>query len=270
VDCTTGAGGHLRALIEKLPSPKPILAIDRDRDMLDETKERFASDNIQGDIKFVHGRFSDVEQHIKKWGQKPIAILADLGVSSMQLDQTRRGFSLQRDAPLDMRMDRTQTLTAAKVLGRISEKDLREALRVESDEKKATAIARRIKAEFDLGNIRSTLQLANLVREVAGPGGRIDPATRTFQTIRRLVNEEGRQLEFLLEKAPEQLATGGRLAVISFHSGEDRVVKNHFSDWARRPGYKILTPKPLAATDSECRENPRSRSARLRVLEKSE
>jgi 16S rRNA (cytosine1402-N4)-methyltransferase len=270
VDCTTGAGGHLSALQEDLPEASEILALDRDRDILNLTKENL--ENLKNSkISYVHGRFSDIEKHIKNWGHQPMAILADLGVSSFQLDQTSRGFSLQRDGPLDMRMDRTQTLTAKTLLRKISEKNLREALRDEADERKATAIARRIKEASDKGQLTSTLKLARIVREVFGAssGARIDPATRSFQAIRRLVNEEGRELEFLLQKAPLCLAQGGRLAIISFHSGEDRVVKNSFSDWAKKDGYKILTPKPISASEAECRRNPRSRSGRLRVLEKA-
>ena len=265
VDCTTGGGGHLEVLASKLSPEVPILAIDRDKDVLSKTKENLNDNRIT----FVHGRFSDVEKHIRQWGHQPMAILADLGVSSFQLDETMRGFSLLRDGPLDMRMDRTQTMTVGKLLGRISEKELREALRSEADEKKATAIARHLKQAVEQGQVTSTLKLANVVREVVGTGGRIDPATRTFQALRRLVNEEGRELEFLLEKAPSLLALGGRLAVISFHSGEDRVVKQAFAGHARHGGDNVLTNKPVMATDEENRENPRARSARLRVIEKA-
>jgi len=266
VDCTTGAGGHLSALVEKLQDKDLVLALDRDRDILSLTKEKLNNNQIN----YVHGKFSDIERHVKKWGHQPQAILADLGVSSFQLDNTKRGFSLQRDGPLDMRMDRTQTLTANTLLHRISEKELREALRSESDEKKATSIARRLKQEVERGKVTSTLKLAQVVREVAGGiGGKIDPATRTFQTLRRLVNQEGRELEYFLKNAPPCLAPGGRLAVISFHSGEDRIVKNFFAQWSREESYRILTPKPIAPTEEECRSNPRARSGRLRVLERS-
>jgi 16S rRNA (cytosine1402-N4)-methyltransferase len=264
VDCTTGGGGHLELLSSKLNANAEILAIDRDKDMLKATAESLDDDRI----KYVHGKFSDIEKHIKKLKNPPQAIMADLGVSSFQLDENNRGFSLNRDGPLDMRMDRTQSFTAGKLLGMISEKELREALRVESDEKKATAIARGLKREVEAGRVNSTLKLANVIRDIAGRGGRIDPATRTFQTIRRLVNQEGRELEYLLNKAPDCLAPGGRLLVISFHSGEDRVVKNIFNEKVREGGFKLLTKKPLLPTDEECRLNPRSRSSRMRVLEK--
>jgi 16S rRNA (cytosine1402-N4)-methyltransferase len=265
IDCTLGYGGHLEALLKVFDGEVDVLALDRDQDMLLRTKNKMAKKKT---ISWVHGRFSDVEYHQKKWGCKPKAILADLGVSSWQLDEASRGFSMKRDGPLDMRMDRTQKKTLRQMLCSLSEKELREALRREGDEKRATAIARAIKKEIAAGRLRSTLELSRLIAEISGPCSNRDPATRTFLALRRLVNDEAWQIDTFLQKAPICLAPGGRLAVITFHSGEDRAVKQSFQRWARKDDFRLLTKKPLEASAREKKENPRSRSAKLRVLER--
>lgn len=263
IDCTLGAGGHTRRLLEQLPPESRVLGLDRDADMLRMTKGSLTDPRVT----FVHGRFGDLERfastHIPAG-----AILADLGVSSFQFDEAKRGFSLLRDGPLDMRMDTTHGPTAAQLLMTMSESEIRQMLWDEADERQALKLSRTLKDEANSGRLKTTLALARVVRDCLGMGGKIDPATRTFQALRRRVNDEGGQLRAFLDRAPGLLKMGGRLAVISFHSGEDRAVKQAFSALAVQGSHKLLTDGPLGPGREESSNNPRSRSAKLRVIER--
>jgi 16S rRNA (cytosine1402-N4)-methyltransferase len=196
-------------------------------------------------------------------------MLLDIGVSSMQLDQSNRGFSFQVDGPLDMRMDPTRDRTAADIVNHWDEGDLADLIYYEGGETAARKIARAIvqgrrRAPF----LRSAALVDTIVQAIGGAGGKLHPATRTFQALRRAVNEEGEELRSGLCAARHLLAAGGRLVVISFHSGEDREVKRFFADGARKGEWRILTHKPLEADLAERRANPRSRSARMRAAQR--
>ncbi|MGE4158999.1 MAG: 16S rRNA (cytosine(1402)-N(4))-methyltransferase RsmH [Planctomycetota bacterium] len=263
IDCTLGAGGHMRMLLEHLPQDARALGLDRDAQMLKMTRETLQDPRVT----FVHGRFGDLERfastHIPAG-----AILADLGVSSFQFDEAKRGFSLLRDGPLDMRMDTTHGPTAAELLMTMSESEIRQMLWDEADERQALKLSRTLKDQANCGRLKTTLALARVVRDCLGMGGKIDPATRTFQALRRRVNDEGGQLSALLDRAPGLLKVGGRLAVISFHSGEDRAVKQAFAALEKAGTHRVLTDGPVGPDRAEAMANPRSRSAKLRVIER--
>ena len=239
----------------------------------------------------VHAPFSQLDAALDQVSVGQVdGILADLGVSSPQLDRAERGFSFQRSGPLDMRMDPTSGATAAEVLARTDERELAGWLRDYGEERMAGRIARRIIESRDRGELDSTAALAAVVHRALPGGARHkNPATRTFQALRIVVNDELAELETFLAKAPARLAVGGRLCVIAFHSLEDRLVKRRFrvlaeapslgwsggaphaSATAPRPGdprFQILTKRPVIATEAEQDRNPRSRSAKLRVLER--
>jgi 16S rRNA (cytosine1402-N4)-methyltransferase len=198
-------------------------------------------------------------------------VLADLGVSSMQLDDPARGFSFRQAGPLDMRMDRSSGATLAERLAEVREADLADVIFTFGEERRSRQVARAIVAARDRGELTDTGALASAVRRAAGGRGwqRIDPATRTFQALRIWVNGELEGLEGFIDAAFAALATGGRLAIIAFHSGEDRIVKHAFRRLAAdETQARLLTRRPMEADDDERARNPRARSARLRGLEK--
>ena len=285
VDCTLGFGGHSLAILENFPSCH-ILAFDQDEMAIKIAKPRF--EEFKGRIEFVHANFSEIKQLVDREGNlHPVAILADLGVSSMQLDSETRGFSFRFDAPLDMRMDSNAEIqTAADLLESMSEFDIADMIYRYGEERHSRKIARRIVAEREAGRpIRSTKQLAELV-ERSVPRNRKDsihPATKTFQALRIMVNSELAVLDGFLKDSVELLDIDGILAVITFHSLEDRIVKNAFRRFAgkcicppripecvcgARKIAEILTKKPIVPNDKEINKNPRSRSAKLRAVKK--
>lgn len=274
LDGTAGYGGHAAAVIEMLgPSGRAIL-VDRDANAVRVLAGRFGdSANV------LHADFDEAADRLLEEGQLVDMILLDLGVSSPQIDNAARGFSFRASAPLDMRMDQSQSYTAAEVVNRMSEKDLERIIRTYGEEPKARAVAKAIVASRPL---ETTGDLAKIVRAVALRGD-IDAATRTFQAIRIEVNGELRQLESALPKLTKLLSSGGRLAIISFHSLEDRIVKQFFESESRdcicppkQPvctcghvaSLRKLTAKPLLADSTEIAINPRARSAKLRAAEK--
>lgn len=284
VDCTFGRGGHSRAILERIGLTGRLLALDKDLDAI----ESAAARALMADPRFEmsHGSFARIRQYLEEnewWGQVD-AILMDLGVSSPQLDQAERGFSFMREGPLDMRMDRSKGLSAAEWLKVVSEKDLAEVLWTFGEERFSRRIARVVKEALGRGPVETTTQLARLIEEAGvrkEPGKH--PATRSFQAIRIAVNEELDDLQRGLRDALEGLTAGGRLAVISFHSLEDRIVKRFFRDeergWAagQRPAFPILGEEPgrlmrvgksVRASALEVEVNPRARSAILRVARK--
>lgn len=285
IDATAGAGGHTLALAKAVGNTGAILALDRDEEAL-----KIARNVIRGEnVTFVQSNFTAIaDVALANKFLEVGAILADLGVSSMQLDEADRGFSLKSRGVLDMRMDRGQELDAFYVVNNYSENELADIIYRYGEENQSRKIAKAIVESREVGAIRATDQLAEVVRGVVrvrkGPGGKkIDPATKVFQAIRIEVNQELKNLESALPQMVSLLKPGGRLGIISFHSLEDRIVKNFFRQQEKgctcppdypkcvcgnKPTIKIITRRPVAPTKEEIDENPRSRSAKLRVAEK--
>lgn len=271
VDCTLGLGGHASLILERNPAIR-LLALD-----LDEANLAVAGNRLRefsDRIILKKANFADLSTVLAETGVgRAVGLLADLGVSSNQIADPARGLSFEVDGPLDMRLDRDQPTTAADVLRSLNERELADLIYLQSQERHSRRIAGRIAQALRRGPLDSTIVLARLVAAAtghnrAGRRDRIHPATRTFMALRMAVNEELGNLRRLLEQAPACLARGGRLAVISFHSGEDRLVKEDLRTRARLGEYRLLTKKPVAADDAEAAVNPRSRSAKLRVAER--
>ena len=278
VDATVGAGGHAAALLEAGPGIR-LLGLDRDPDALALARQRLAEFGDR--VELVRADFAELDAALEG---RPAAdgILADLGVSSMQLDEPSRGFSFRREGPLDMRMGR-EGRTAGEILAAASADELTRIFREYGEERMAVKIARGIVAERTRNPLTTTRQLARIVARVKGTRERIDPATRVFQALRIEVNQELVALSRFLTAATQRLNARGRLAVISYHSLEDRIVKEAFRRetgvclcpprlpsclcGARRVLH-LMTRRPIVPSDSERRANPRSRSARLRAAEK--
>lgn len=265
VDATLGAGGHSATLLERFPGVR-VLGTDQDPEILDVARERL--EPFQDRVRLERARISELSRLLRKLRlPRPLGFLMDLGASSLQLDRADRGFSFRADGPLDMRMDPARDRTAAEVINTWDEVDLADLFEHEGGE--SPAAARRIAAEVAASRrrapFRRTAALADLVARASGRhGGKIHPATRVFQALRRVVNEEGDELLAGLAAAEWWLADGGVLAVISFHSGEDAVVKRFLREGERGGHWSTLTRKPVQAQHREVRRNPRSRSARLR------
>jgi 16S rRNA (cytosine1402-N4)-methyltransferase len=267
VDCTVGFGGHAAALLEA--GATRLLGLDRDPEALARARERLApwADRVE----LVHSDFRALDQVLDARGIGAIdGALADLGVSSMQLDEEGRGFSFRRDEPLDMRMDRTQGETAADLLARADETEIADAIFQFGEERHSRRIARAIVAARRADRIRTTGQLAALVRRAVPTRGwqRIDPATRTFQGLRIWVNQELEGLDRFLTAVVRRLSAGARVALIAFHSLEDRIVKHTFRALEKSESMvRVVTRHPVVAGDEEIARNPRARSAKLRVAE---
>jgi 16S rRNA (cytosine1402-N4)-methyltransferase len=259
LDCSAGLGGHTRAIAAKLTGGGRLIAIDRDAQSLEMAARNAAE--FADRIEFQHAQFSELAQRIPA---DLDGLLGDLGVSLFQLTDPERGFSFQSEGPLDMRMDQTRGMTAADLINHCAEKAIADWLHQLGEERRARKIARAI---VRARPIRSTLHLAGVVERAAPRTGPMHPATRTFQALRMVVNREREELDALLEAAPRMVRPGGRVVVISFHSGEDRKVKEKFRELARSGAGKILTKKPVVPSEQEVRENPPSRSAKLRALE---
>jgi len=271
VDCTLGLGGHAGLLLDQNPELR-LIGLDHDDANLAIAAERLKAH--AGRSRFVQASFADLDTVLADLGASKVdRLLADLGVSSNQIADAERGLSFETDGPLDMRLDRRQSTTAADLINSLSESELADLLYLQSQERQSRRIARRICQVRRQGRINSTVLLARLVAGALGVDpdsrrSRIHPATRTFMALRMSVNRETDALSRLLKIAPGLLAPQGRIAVISFHSVEDRLVKNDFRSQAQDGAYRTLTKKPLVADDLERTENPRSRSAKLRVAEK--
>lgn len=280
VDATAGAGGHAEALLRAHAGVR-LLAIDRDARALAICQERLAGFGDR--VRFHLGNFSELDEALDACGERAAdGILADLGVSSMQLDEAARGFSFRRDGPLDMRMG-GHGVTAADIVARATAEELERIFREYGEERMAQRIARKIVEERSRMPILTTRQLATLVAGVVGRRGDIDPATRVFQALRIEVNQELAALSRFLKTAVDRLQREGRVAVISYHSLEDRRVKEAFRREAAGclcpPGLpvcvcggrrvlRILTRKPIRPSAEEVASNPRCRSARLRAAER--
>jgi 16S rRNA (cytosine1402-N4)-methyltransferase len=268
VDCTVGLGGHSRALLEAGASR--VVGLDRDEAALAIAGERLQA---YGDrVALVHADYRDLDRVLDERGVAGVAgALADLGVSSMQFDAEGRGFSFRRDEPLDMRMDRSRGPSAADLLREAEETELADVIFRFGEERHSRRVARAIVAARREGPIETTGRLAALVRRAVPHRGyqRIDPATRTFQALRIWVNRELDGLDTFLETAARRLLAHARLAVITFHSLEDRIVKHTFRALERADaGLRILTKRPLTPGDEEVARNARARSAKLRAIER--
>ncbi len=260
VDATLGGGGHTIALLEVEPKAR-VVAIDRDRSAITAAEARLAT--VSDRVSFVHAPFSRVFDELAERGISQIdGLLADLGVSSPQLDDADRGMSFRREGPIDMRMDPESGETALELIDRCSDDELADFIFQYGDERRSRRISRSIKKALAGGELRTTLDLRRAIVRAVGPAriGGVDPATRTFQALRIAVNGELTELQSLLESLPGGVRAGGRVAIMSFHSLEDRLVKRAFVAGPWDP----MTKKPVVPSDEECDRNPRARSAKMR------
>ena len=285
LDGTLGRAGHSLEIVRRLTAGGRLIALDRDETAIEAAQRRLA--DYMDRVTLVHSNFSALDDVLREIGVRGVdGMLFDLGVSSPQLDDAARGFSYKQDAPLDMRMDESASYTARELVNTVSYEELKRILYEYGEERYAPAIAKKICAYRTEKPIETTLELADLIRS-AMPAAALrekqHPAKRSFQAIRIAVNGELDALPPMLEAAAAHLNTGGRLAVISFHSLEDRLVKNKFRRWSTactcppefpvcvcggKAKAKLITRKPIEANSQELEENRRSRSAHLRVLEK--
>jgi len=288
VDCTAGGGGHSFEIAKRLPEGSRLICLDQDDDALDACRVRLAG--FMDRVTLVKSNFRDLDAALDLCGAEKLdGALWDLGVSSHQLDDGDRGFSYSKDAPLDMRMDRSASLTARDVVNTYSEAELARILRDWGEERFASRIARKICEIRENTPIETTTELAAAVSEAIPAGARQreaqNPARRTFQAVRIEVNGELSAIEPSLRAAAERMNPGGRLAVITFHSLEDRIVKDVFRSLStgctcppefpvcvcgKKPVLKLLSKKPQTPGEEELKINPRSRSAKLRTAEKTE
>jgi 16S rRNA (cytosine1402-N4)-methyltransferase len=269
LDLTAGGGGHASEILRTTSPDGRILAADRDPQAVARARERLSPFGERASV--VHASFRDLDETVRARGSvRWDGALLDCGVSSDQLDAAQRGFSFRADGPLDMRMDPTRGFTAEEWLRSAQESEVADALFRYGEERHSRRIARAIVAARGRGGLRSTAELAELIRRAVPSGaryGRIHPATRSFQAIRIVVNDELGQLEHALGVLPRLLPAGARIAVVSFHSLEDRAVKEAFRALHAGGRAAILTKKPLTPSETETATNPRSRSAKLRALE---
>lgn len=285
VDGTLGRAGHSAEIARRLGPSGRLICIDRDQAALDAAEEKLAPWRER--VTLVHGNFGQLDQLLDRLGVGQVqGMLFDLGVSSPQLDDPERGFSYQSDAPLDMRMDRSDALTAAQVVNEWPQEELRRILYQYGEERFAPAIASAIVKARARSPITTTLELVDIIKS-AMPAQALrekqHPAKRSFQAIRIAVNDELGAVDRMIQASVPRLAPGGRLAVISFHSLEDRIVKNGLAAWAKgctcppdfpvcvcgkKPQVKLVNKKPILSGAAELAENPRARSAKLRIAEK--
>lgn len=284
IDGTAGGGGHSAAILEKAGAAARLLAVDRDADAIERVRARFADSGFN--VVVVRGSFSDLRALAERHGFAQVdGVVLDLGVSSFQLDEAHRGFSFRQDGPLDMRMDRDQELTAESLVNRLDGAELADLIWRLGEEPAARRVASAIVRARAVAPLRTTGALADVVRAAKGGrrGARIDPATQTFQALRMAVNRELDEVALGVEAAIALVKPGGRVAVISFHSLEDRAVKHALADHVGRrvslpqggdrweglyPVCRWITRKPVTPADEECAANPRARSAKLRVVER--
>lgn len=269
-DGTLGLGGHSAAFLNAVNPGGILVGTDWDESMLDEARSHLAptSAALKVDVRLVRADFRDLAQLALDWGLRANGILLDLGLNSAQVDDPARGFSFQGDGPLDMRMDRAQGEPASAVLNRMTPGQIEIMLKDYGDERWARAIAKQIVDRRKAKPLKTTQDLVDCVLAAIPPGARekrIHPATRTFQAVRIYVNGELDALDEALRELAERLAPGGTLSVLSYHSGEDRIVKHVFRD-LDGSGFQELHRKPVEAGDAEVRANPRARSAKLRSL----
>ena len=270
VDLTVGLAGHSRLLAEQLGPTGILVGLDVDPKNLAVAREQLKG--VACNVHLLHANFAELDDVLRGLGiAKADAMLADLGVASTHLDEVERGFSFQQDGPLDMRMDPRLTMTAADIVNRMKDRELGDLIYFNSQESAARRIAQRICEARRDARITTTGRLADIIASAVGVNpesrkSKIHPATLTFQALRMAVNEEIAKLTELLRIAPAHLQSGGRFAIIAFHSTEDKVIKLDFRARKTEGVYQILTKKPLIADEEERRNNPRSRSAKLRAV----
>lgn len=285
VDCTLGGGGHLELILKEKPQAK-VFAFDRDEEMIENARKRFQVEVASGRLTLIHSNYGAIRERLLEKGVDSVdGILVDAGVSSFQLDQPERGFSFLRKGPLDMRMDRSQPLTAYEVVNRWPQAELERVFYRYGEERFSRKIAARIVEKRAEASIDDTIALAKIVEDCLprqrGAQRGAHPATRVFQAIRIAVNKELEDLEKLLAEIPGILKPGGVIAVITFHSLEDRLVKERFKyltancvcppeillcDRCNKPPGFLLHKKPIVPSEKEIRDNPRARSAKLRIF----
>ena len=268
VDATIGSAGHAMKILEKIAPTGRLIGIDRDAESLSFAQSQLTE--FKDNIDLVHGDFRNIDTILDELKVKKIdGILFDLGVSSQQLDSTERGFSFRYDAPLDMRMDKTSYILAYDLVNNLTEKEISDILWSFGQERWHNRIAKYLIRERAEHPISTTKELREIILRAIpykfSHRQRIHPATRTFQALRIAVNRELEALSEALERIPEFLKKGAVVCVISFHSLEDRIAKHSLRENAHKGLYRIITKKPLTATSCEVRENPRSRSAKMRV-----
>jgi len=272
MDMTAGYGGHSAEILKKIGPSGRLILVDRDREAIKELKKKFKHCK---NVEYMHSNYADIDwKHIGKADK----ILMDLGVSSPQLNESERGFSFNKDADLDMRMDRSQSLTANEIVNEYSEEELANIIYRYGEEKKSRRIAKAIVESRAQKPIKTTKQLADIIEDCLPKSYRIHPATRTFQAIRIATNSELESLEKTLPEATAHLSRGGRIGIISFHSLEDRIVKQFFKSLTEvekdpvtgmdveSPNFRLINKKPIKGLNND--NNPRARSAKLRVVEK--
>ncbi|MBS6507663.1 MAG: 16S rRNA (cytosine(1402)-N(4))-methyltransferase RsmH [Paraclostridium bifermentans] len=285
VDCTMGGAGHSKEIVKRLSNDGLFIGFDQDINAINTAKERLSEYSDR--VKFVHSNFQNLKNELEKIGvYKVDGVLADLGVSSHQLDEADRGFSYMQDAPLDMRMDIRCSFSAYDVVNTYSEAELSKIIKDYGEDNWAKRIAKFIVEGRKEKNIETTGELVEIIKKAIPKKARIDgphPAKRTFQAIRIEVNNELGVITEMIDDAASIMNEGGRICIITFHSLEDRIVKNAFRDLAtdcicpphipicqcdKEALVKVITRKPILPTDKEIEENPRSRSAKLRVAER--
>ena len=285
IDCTLGLGGHSAEILKRIGKNGKLMAFDQDAENLDRAKSKFETRNSKLDnIILINSNFENLQAEIEKhkFGE-PDAILFDLGLSSPHVDNPERGFSFNKDGPLDMRYDKTQRLTAEKVINTYSEEKLADIIFHYGEERNSRMLARKIVHARKLNQITTTSELAKIITSATKFKTKIHPATLTFQALRIYVNRELEVLESALKQAVEVVKKGGRIAVISYHSLEDRIVKNTFRYYTQncicpkelpvcqcnfKKKLYLLTKKPIIPSGIEVQSNPRARSAKLRVAER--
>lgn len=287
VDGTLGNGGHASEIFKRLDAGGVLLGFDRDIDAIERVREKLKS-GAGKRVELVHDNYANMADQLDRMGLKKVnGLLLDLGVSSFQLDIADRGFSFQQDGPIDMRMDQTRGQTAGELVNTASEQELADLIYRYGEDRASRRIARAIVEARAKVSIETTAQLAGIVERAKGGrrGKRTHPATQTFQALRMAVNDELASIERVLETMIERVVDGGRIVVLTFHSLEDRMVKQFFARHVPReeslqqggvtrifeePQVKWISRKPLIATDEEQATNPRSRSAKLRAVEVGE
>ena len=268
VDCTLGLAGHAEGIVRQLGSAGHLIGFDRDPEALELARMRLSRvceelGSQAPQVTLIGEAFSTIAEHVKPASVD--GLLADFGASSLHFDEARRGFSFQADGPLDMRMDTRSGPTAEQVVNETGERELANLIYEYGEERRSRTVARAIVRGRP---VTSTAQLARIVASAVPPMKYIHPATRTFQALRIFVNQELQEIRALFEAAPSLLKPSARLVVISFHSLEDRIVKDSFREGAQKGIWNVLTRKPVTAKEEEINRNPRSRSAKLRAAER--
>ena len=282
LDCTLGGAGHTQGILENTSEGAVVIAIDQDDDAIEFAEKKL--EDYKGRIKIFKDNFRNLDTVLYMAGYEKVSgILMDIGVSSYQLDDPERGFSYKYEAKLDMRMDKSAKISAYEVINEFSEQEIADILYKYGEEPRARRIAKKITEQRKVKKIETTTELADIVIRAIGKSMKRHPAKRTFQAVRMYVNKELEVLEEALEKAVEHLEDKGRLLVITFHSLEDRIVKNKFRDFekpckcppdipicvcGKESLGKVITKKPIVAGESELKENSRAHSAKLRVFER--